>query len=285
MKQGRESQTAVIVCMARASADGAPSVEKFADPTALALLPESARARVLRFRAGTSNGIRERIANSLLRRRANMMIARTVAIDDAVRGNACPQLVILGAGLDGRAWRMPELRDTLVFEVDHPDSQRAKRERVAAGALVPTAREIRFVPVDFTRDDLEDALTAAGHDRASATCWIWEGVVMYLTQPEIEATLAVIERRSAAGSRLVVAYHSPTALLALTGPYVRRLGEPLRSVFRADAMRALLTNYAFHIVRDDALPSIAAELSTDLGQATRGLKHLRIAIADRVSPA
>jgi Leucine carboxyl methyltransferase len=54
-----------------------------------------------------------------------------VAIDDAIRTAASPQVVILGAGLDGRAWRVSELADAIVFEVDHPDSQRMKRERAA----------------------------------------------------------------------------------------------------------------------------------------------------------
>ena len=65
------------------------------------------------------------------------------------------QVVILGAGLDGRAWRMPELRAAVVFEVDHPDTQREKVARAAA--LVRVAREVRYVPVDFTRDRLDDS--------------------------------------------------------------------------------------------------------------------------------
>ena len=115
-----------------------------------------------------------------------MMVSRTVAIDEAVRAAASPQVVILGAGLDGRAWRMQELRDVTVFEVDHPDSQRVKRARVSA--LQQVARDVRFVPVDFTRDRLDDALAAAGHDATRPTTWIWEGVVMYLELADIEAT-------------------------------------------------------------------------------------------------
>ena len=84
---------------------------------------------------------------------SKMMVARTVAIDEAVRDAASPQVVILGAGLDGRAWRMSELADVTVFEVDHPDSQREKRARAAP--LKQAARDVRFVPVDFTRDRFE----------------------------------------------------------------------------------------------------------------------------------
>jgi len=280
MKPGQESQTAVWVCMGRAVADGARWAGGFSDPTALALLPERAQRRVAQFRSGEiARGVRPRVERYLLDRRAKVMVARSVAIDEAVRASASPQLVILGAGLDGRAWRMPELRDTVVFEVDHPDSQREKRARSAP--LAPCARDVRFVPVNFERDHLDDALAAAGHDPAQATTWIWEGVVMYLAQADIEATLAVLQRRSAPASRLIVVYHSPALVLRLVGLAVARLGEPLRSSFTADAMRALLARYGFAVVRDQATPAIGAALSPEVARATRGIKHVRIATADR----
>src|SRR5262249_2688956 len=157
---------------------GRSGADRFSDPTALALLPNDARERVERFRAGVvPKDFRARVQQVFLGKRSMMMVARTIAIDDAVRAAASPQVVILGAGLDGRAWRMPELRDVTVFEVDPPDSQRQKRARAAG--LSQVARDVRFAPVDFTRDDLDQALSDAGHDPAIKTTWIWEGVVMY----------------------------------------------------------------------------------------------------------
>ena len=223
------------------------------------------------------------MAHAFLDRRAKMMVARTVAIDEAVRAAASPQVVILGAGLDGRAWRMPELRDVTVFEVDHPDSQREKQARAAA--LQRIAREVRFVPVDFARDRLDDALAAAGHDPARPTTWVWEGVVMYLERADIEATLAVIQRRSAPGSQLVVMYVGRSLLLPLIAFIVRRLGEPLRSLFTPDQMRALLARYGFAVARDEGLPAIAARLSDDLARDTRIMKHMRVATAAFTPPA
>jgi methyltransferase (TIGR00027 family) len=282
MKPGHESQTAVMVCMARAAAHGRTSVALFSDPTALALLPEHARQRVERFRSGARpKSLRGHLARFFLERRSKMMVARTVAIDNAIRGAASPQVVILGAGLDGRAWRMRELSDVTVFEVDHPDSQRQKRARAAA--LKPAAREIRFVPIDFAKDRLDDALAAAGHDPGRATAWVWEGVVMYLEQADIEATLHVIEHRSAAKSRLVVAYHSPAFFLRPAGLFLRRIGEPIRSSFTMQKMRALLGRYGFSVTLDEDLPVIAAKLSAELRAATRMMRHLRIATADRVA--
>jgi methyltransferase (TIGR00027 family) len=266
--------------MGRAIAHGAtPPIAKFSDPTAFTLLPDAARARVERIRTGVApRGFRDRMARRYFDRQSKLMLVRTVAIDDAVRAAGSPQLVILGAGLDGRAWRMPELADAIVFEVDHPDSQREKRSRVAS--LAQAAREVRFVPVDFERDGLDAALAAAGHDPARPTTWIWEGVVMYLTPADVEKTLAVVARRSAAGSRLIVLYHSPAVILRLVGLLVRRLGEPLRSTFTPPAMRALLAQHGFAVIHDDDLPTLAAPLSAELARETRVVKHMRIATAD-----
>jgi methyltransferase (TIGR00027 family) len=282
MKPGHGSRTAAIVCLGRAIAHGATAEPRFSDPTAFTLLPDDARARVERFRSGDApRGLLARLEHVYLDRQSKAMVARTVAIDDAVREAASPQLVILGAGLDGRAWRMPELGKTTVIEVDHPDTQREKRERIAA--LAQTARDVKFTPVDFTRDNLDDALAAAGHDPALATTWLWEGVVMYLTPADIEATLSVLERRSAPGSRLIVLYHCPALMRRLVGAFVRLLGEPFRSAFTADETRALIAKYGFSVVRDDDMPTIGAEMSAEIAQATRMIKHLRIAIADRLS--
>jgi methyltransferase (TIGR00027 family) len=280
MKPGTASQTAVLVCMARAMAHGTTDVEKFSDPTALMLLPPDARGRVERVRAGDEpKTLRERSERTFLEKRASMMIARTVAIDEAVRAANAPQLVILGAGLDGRAFRMPELRDAVVFEVDHPDTPRDKRARLAA--LPPCARDVRFVSVDFTRDDLHTALAAAGHDAARPTSWIWEGVVMYLTRADVEATLSVVARRSAAGSRLIIAYISPALIRWLAAFAVRRLGEPFRSVFRPEAMRVLLDRHGFRVLDDRDVAAIAGTLSAKLGRDTRAMKHLRIVVAKK----
>jgi methyltransferase (TIGR00027 family) len=280
MQEGRASQTAVLVCMGRAVAHLEATVPGFSDPTAFALLPEEARARVERFRNGPpARTTRDRIARKFLERRSQMMAIRTIAIDVAVREASAPQVVILGAGLDGRAWRMPELRNVVVFEVDHPDTQSEKVARAAA--LVRIAREVRFVPVDFTRDRLDEKLAAAGHDAARPTTWIWEGVVMYLTRAEVDATLEVIARRSATSSRLIVVYASPGLMVPLVRVLVRRVGEPFRSVYTAAAMNKLLVHHGFAVIRDDDVHTLARPLSQRAWRATRTLKHGRIVVADR----
>ena len=277
MKPGTESQTAVMVAAARAAAHGKTPVAAFSDPTALTLLPAEARQSVEAHRAGApAHNVRERIQRRLLEGRIRMMVPRTVAIDSAIREAATPQLVILGAGLDGRAWRMPELVGTTVFEVDHPDSQRRKRER--AEPLKPSAQDLRFVPVDFTRDSLEVALASAGHDSTRPTTWIWEGVVMYLRRPDIESTLRVIQARSAPGSHLVILYNSPSLIRTAAGLVLGLVGEPFHSAFDAGEMKALLAGFGFSVVRDDDLETIATQLQAE---PSRIFKDVRLVTAKR----
>lgn len=109
---------------------------------AMALLGESERVAVWRVRDGVPpHGWAERVEFEMVRASAEVIVPRTVAIDEAVRARLAPQLVIMGAGLDDRAWRMPELDGADVFEIDHPASQRDKRSRVrpkSQSAAVPT---------------------------------------------------------------------------------------------------------------------------------------------------
>jgi len=116
------------------------------------------------------------------------------------------QLVILGAGLDARAYRFERLKISMhTFEVDHPASQRAKRKKVTRvfGAL---PAHVRYVPVDFTSDSLEEKLLAAGYNPALKTFFIWQGVTPYLDLPAVDATLGFIVRRSAPRSAVVFDY-------------------------------------------------------------------------------
>jgi methyltransferase (TIGR00027 family) len=290
MEGGRASGSAVLVCQGRAVAHGRLARGRFADPTALALLRDDEVAAVERARSDeVPNGWSGRINWQLQRLNALVNVPRTVAIDDAVRAGPTAQVVVLGAGLDGRAWRMDDLAGAELYEVDHPDSQADKQDRAAA--LGEPVAHRHLVPVDFRTDDLGRALAAAGHDAAVATTWIWEGVVAYLTPEQVEASTAVIADRSAAGSRLVVNYQTPSrlamaaralarALMVVTGKRDPMAGEPRRSSWTPQAMSALLTRHGFNVVADDNLYDLGKGLPLDL-RRRRSLGAGRVAVADR----
>jgi len=256
----------------------------------MGLLRIDERVVVQRVREGEPpTGWGERVEFEMVRASSEVVVPRTVAIDDAIRARPVSQLVVLGAGLDDRAWRMPELADVDVFEVDHPASQRDKRSRL--GDLQALARSVRFVPVDFSRDRLGAALASAGHDPDGATAWIWEGVVPYLSRDEVTATVQAVSDTSATGSRLVVNYQSPSlsaAIGRLTARAMTRVArrrspwaeEPRRSSWSPSAMSELLARHGFSLERDDDLLALAVELSIPVRQHW-SLRAGRVAVADR----
>jgi hypothetical protein len=105
---------------------------------------------------------------------------------------------------------------------------------------------------------------------------------MYLERADIEATLRVVEARSAPGSCLVVVCHqSPSVLRLIGGFFLGWLGEPFRSSFTADEMLTLLAGFGLTVVQDDDLARVATRLSAEFVDTTRILKDMRIATAER----
>ena len=281
------SRTSVLVCQGRAAAHGRIAPQRFADPVAMPLLRSEERAAVQLVRDGAvPTQWRQRVDYETVRAFAELMVPRTVAIDDAVRARPGPQVVILGAGLDGRAWRMPELAGVAVFEVDRAATQADKRERAAGLPGQPPT----FVAVDFAHDRLGPALAAAGHRADLATTWIWEGVVPYLTRTAVDATTAAVAASSAPGSRLVVNYQTPSiaarfgrvvarALMVSTGRRSFWAREPWRSTWTPAAMARLLTRHGFTVTTDQGLPDAAAALDLTTSNR-RSLAHGRVIVAD-----
>ena len=91
MREGHASRTAVLVCMGRAVGHKTGNVPRFSDPTARELLPDGARERLDRFDpAVRPRGLRARFYDGYLRNQSKLMVARTVAIDDALRESSHP---------------------------------------------------------------------------------------------------------------------------------------------------------------------------------------------------
>ena len=284
------SSTAVLVCQGRATAHGRLGVGRFSDPVAHHLLDPEEQVVVDRARSGTPpRAGRDRVVHELVRRTGILMVPRTVAIDDAVRGHGAPQVVVLGAGLDARAWRMGELATATVFEVDHPASQQDKLRRVAG--RMPVAGRVVPVAVDLAHDPLAPALVAAGFDHGAVTTWVWEGVVPYLTADAVRATVAQLAELSAPGSLLVVNYQARSVVAAAMRRAVRVVarvsgqrdpmaGEPWRSTWSPASMRSVLAHNGFHVTADDDLLTLAQGMHLP-PEANASLANGRVALAVR----
>lgn len=278
MKAERPSRTAHFVALGRAVADtGLSHVPNFRDPTARVFLSEKGEqslAKIAHAARAEKPGIRVEMARGM----GDLMALRTSAIDAAVRdalAGGATQLVILGAGYDGRAWRMPELAGVHVFEIDHPATQGDKRTRLSE--LPPTTAVVSFVSIDFERESLASVLERAGHNRSSPTCWIWEGVVMYLTRDAMRATLADIAGRSAPGSTLIVNYHTVHRRFVARLIY-RLIGEPQISAWSPDEMAADLRSVGFVVGEDSGMADWNDRFAQGQAKVERA-SYMRVAIA------
>ena len=90
---------------------------------------------------------------------------------------------------------MSHLRAADVFEVDHPDTQAAK-QRVLTSLFPALPQNVRFVPLDFGRDDLTSVMRVAGYRESARTFILWEGVTNYLTDSAVDSTLRWCSRAS-----------------------------------------------------------------------------------------
>jgi len=128
MRPGERSRTAEFVAFTRAVGTLAPQVPGFSDPVAWQFLPARWQKRVERARARLAAGTRRSPYPIWLRGIALFNQFRTANLDRAVLGSGpLPQLVILGAGLDTRAWRMDALKDTVVSPCQPGLEARARR--------------------------------------------------------------------------------------------------------------------------------------------------------------
>lgn len=135
------------------------------------------------------------------------LLCRKRYAEDCLRAalaDGVTEVVLVGAGLDTLAYRVPEAAKARVYEVDLP----ANIERKRAGlkrAFGGVPEHVTLVPLDFDTEDLSAALERAGHRMGTRTFVVWEAVTQYLTEDGVRATLGRLSE-AAPGSRLVFTY-------------------------------------------------------------------------------
>ena len=171
--------------------------------------------------------------------RASALAERTRVIDAEVAraiGRGTTQLVLLGAGDDGRALRFGG-GPSRWFEVDRPHALADKRSRLSALGIATSATE--YVGIDLLSGDLGAALQAAGHDAALPSLFVGEVVFNALTLEATASACAALRDRATAGSVLVATFSvvpegsGPLRALRFATDFVRQAtDEPRRNEFR-----------------------------------------------------
>jgi methyltransferase (TIGR00027 family) len=248
MEHGRASVTAFSAARYRAAHQIAEDGRIFADPLAIPIV-------------GANQVLEDAAERRSERRSMRLFIAARSAFAEQALARAhragTRQLVVLGAGLDTFGYRNP-YPDLRVFEVDHPDTQTWKRERLAAAhiAVPPT---LTYVPVDFEQESLAGRL--AVEDRAF---FLWLGVVPYLTREGFDETIGFIagvpDAEVVFDYAMSPATMSPERRAALEARQARvaSVGEPWKTYFTPDQIDADLRGLGFTEVEDLGPAGLAA---------------------------
>jgi methyltransferase (TIGR00027 family) len=198
----------------------------------------------------------------------------------AAIGRGVRQIVVGAAGYDGRALRYAR-SGVRWFEVDHPATQRDKRDRLARLGL--DAGQVRFVEADFTHDPVAERLTAAGLDPRKPGLFLLEGVAVYLELPVLERVLTQFRLLARPGSRLAISVSVASADAAARSRFqasVATLGEPAKSDLDADEATGLLARSGWQVTAADGADDPAAARHERLRSA-----GLLTATATSTSPA
>ncbi len=239
--QDRPSVTALEVAAYRAIGAKHPDpsirnadqvAERLLGPEERAILDEAGAAVVLTALAMDTERAWDSLGNRSVFARG--VHVRTRHIDDVLSQSletGIGQVVILGAGLDSRAYRFGDLRTLRVFELDLPRTQAYKKKRVRE-VFGELPGHVTYVPIDFAQQSLDEVLDIAGYDRKKKTLFIWEGVTMYIPESAVDATLRAVVRIAAPGSQIVFDYFLERALQARASALqeiaknVAAVGEP-----------------------------------------------------------
>jgi methyltransferase (TIGR00027 family) len=205
VRPGQPSSTAEFVCSYRGIAAQHPD-PKLRNPDYLA---EKLCGRIAMFPQDYAGARRVIDDNDTMFSAYFVINVRTHYIDAALKralADGATQVVVLGAGYDSRAYRFREAFPKVrFFEVDLPKTAEVKRQRLAeVFGAVPDY--VRYAPIDFDKQKLQDVLPPLGYDPKQRTFFILEGVTMYVVEAGNGATLDFIRNHSAPGSRVVYDY-------------------------------------------------------------------------------
>ena len=274
MEASTPSRTALVTALMRSLHTRADPQPILNDPWGERLVPAQVReaiaqraraARSPEQRAGTDETPASLLVDDWLRANpayANV-ITRSRYAEDALHAavaRGVRQYVLVGAGFDSYALRMPEEAQALrVFEIDHPATQSLKLRRLDELG-VPRPPAARFLAADLGEESIGQVLARSDFDRAAPAFFTWLGVTMYLPRAANLASLRAMAECGAAGSELVFTYTDQEVFDRADDPRFARfaemqrsvsaLGEPYLSGFHPAALREDLQRVGFALLED-----------------------------------
>ena len=245
MKEGKPSQTAMIVAFRRLMASRDPALRPLvvdADEPFSGWFLEGHSAEVKeqveKLRSGAGHPFLRLLTHTAQQPGPLFILVRKRFVEDEVRAAlsaGAEQVVVFGAGYDTLGLRLaPAFPAVRFFELDYPATLAVKRAALESRGAVPPG--VVLVDVDFSRESAEDKLRGTPGFRVGArTVFLAEAVLLYLEPADVDALFASIGRLGGPGSRFVF---SALSRAAMGGPNVpaaqaawalAQIGEPVKS--------------------------------------------------------
>jgi len=176
-------------------------------------------------------------------------------VDEAVRAGAT-QVVIVGAGYDSRALRLPALSAVRIFELDHPATQARKKE-IVLRIFGDLPKHIDYVSWDARQRDLQQ-LPELGFDRDTKAVFVLEGFLWYMPPEVARATLRSIAQVAAPGSVVLFDYILPSVVDGTctleyakeTREQLAKRGEPVLSGIEPEHLASYLRENGLRLIED-----------------------------------
>ena len=299
MRNGQASFTSRFVLFLRALMTNSPQTRIFHDPMAEHLLSPLGR------RLAQRRWVYRLMALGFHRQPRQMGFMATILmrarfgeeeLARAMDTQGVRQYVILGAGWDTFAWRRPDLMERLqVFELDHPATQQAKRNRLIREGF-PIPEHLVFVPIDFTTQSLSARLQESGFDPAQPTFVNWMGVTYYLPKAVVEGVFRELHTLCTGGVSVAFDY-ADAGLRAFVDSqsasfqsrwrrrimerFLRVAGEPFKSLLEAKTLPEWFAALGYELRQNLSCKEMREYLPReDMGPfVPRGLVYLALAIS------
>ena len=256
----------------------------FTDPFASGFLHQWRKWFAVAARFGVGRWIVEQLLDRSAPGARAAGIARTKWIDAEVNGalEHATQLVLLGAGFDSRAIRLPCAQGAITFELDQRETSAAKQAALkdAVGSL---SERVRFVTIDFNLQSITEVLAQAGFDKSRRACFVWEGVTNYLSADSVDGVLDQVAQ-TAPGTILVFTYIDRAVLdrpeqfngAVKLMARLRSYGEPWTFGICPEKLPAYLTQRGLTLLKDVGVAEVWQEAGR-ASSATLGYEFYRLA--------
>jgi methyltransferase (TIGR00027 family) len=289
MQHGKTSRTAELMAFFRALESVRPARRRlFADPLARRFLRFPLRLAVTLSRVPLLGALVPWFVDRGWPGVRQSGVARTRLIDDMLAtalGDGIDQLVIVGAGFDCRAYRLPSLRRAHVFEIDHPQTSAVKRQFLRHSLKVLPGH-VTFLEADLEHQELGNALTSSRFDPTRRAFFLCEGVLDYLTEQAVDRVIRFIGA-TAPGGQVVFTYlhrglldgSAEFGCTGWIGHTLRELGEVWVSGFYPHELAGYLQARGLRLIEDMGSGDYRARYLTSGRRGLRGFEYSRVALA------